>query len=314
MAELVLSDWRDEFVLAAEMREREARGELERSVRCGSLVPVTWGVYRKADFLPQTRDDDDRFLALVRATHLVAPHPLVMSHLAASAAWGLPNTDRWPERVDVVDLSEAGGRSNRAVVRHAVPLLPQPVLRDGLWITDLARTVTDVLRTHSGRVSLAMVDAALRGDPRADRPPLSRDQVRAELDTAGRGRGTRIARRVLALGDARAESAGESLSRWVIAEAGFPEPILQQGFADSAGTMFADFWWPQFNLIGEFDGRGKYLKPELLEGRTPGAAVMAEKAREDRLRALGPRIVRWGWGTASRPGALISLLRSQLRP
>jgi hypothetical protein len=59
-----------------------------------------------------------------------------------------------------------------------------------------------------------------------------------------------------------------------------------------------DFWWPEFNLIGEFDGNGKYLREEFANGRSPGEIVIAEKRREDRLRALGPQVTRWDWSIA----------------
>ena len=62
--------------------------------------------------------------------------------------------------------------------------------------------------------------------------------------------------------------------------------------------MFGDFWWPEFNLVGEFDGYGKYLKKALLNGQTTAEAVLAEKHREDRIRAQGPKVVRWDWSVA----------------
>jgi hypothetical protein len=80
---------------------------------------------------------------------------------------------------------------------------------------------------------------------------------------------------------------------------GLPVPILQQAFYDAAGLIgYVDFWWPEFGLIGEFDGNGKYLRDELLDGRTTSEIIMEEKRRENRLRALGPRVTRWGWDTA----------------
>ena len=42
-----------------------------------------------------------------------------------------------------------------------------------------------------------------------------------------------------------------------------------------------DFAWPEYGLLGEFDGRGKYLR-NLKQGQSVADVVMAEKAREDR--------------------------------
>ncbi len=91
---------------------------------------------------------------------------------------------------------------------------------------------------------------------------------------------------------------------------GLPTPMLQQEFRDHRGLIgIVDFWWPEFGLIGEFDGLGKYTREEMLAGRSPAEAVVAEKLREDRLRALGPRVVRWGWETAISPPRLADTLR-----
>jgi hypothetical protein len=91
---------------------------------------------------------------------------------------------------------------------------------------------------------------------------------------------------------------------------GLPAPILQKEFRDGAGLIgYVDFWWPEFELIGEFDGLGKYTRTEMLAGRSPAEVVIAEKVREDRLRALGPRVVRWGWESAISPPRLAEVLR-----
>ncbi|MFW8745876.1 hypothetical protein, partial [Mesorhizobium japonicum] len=115
--------------------------------------------------------------------------------------------------------------------------------------------------------------------------------------------------------DAASGSAGESLSRVAIHRAGLPAPVLQQRFDDAAGLAgIVDFWWPEAGVIGEFDGVGKYLRDLSGRGRDTAQIVIDEKRREDRLRALGFRVVRWGWRAARSRGELRSLLiRSGLR-
>jgi hypothetical protein len=104
--------------------------------------------------------------------------------------------------------------------------------------------------------------------------------------------------RVLEFADARAESVGESVSRVTMAELGLPAPVLQHRFFDADGFIgTVDFWWPELGVIGEFDGRVKYFDPRMSRG-DPAAVVYREKYREDRLRGLGPRVVRWGWPEA----------------
>jgi hypothetical protein len=74
------------------------------------------------------------------------------------------------------------------------------------------------------------------------------------------------------------------------------------------GTWPGDFWWPETGLVGEFDGRGKYLRDEFTRGRTTAEVVLDEKRRENRLRALGLTVVRWEWADALMPRRLEMIL------
>lgn len=67
-----------------------------------------------------------------------------------------------------------------------------------------------------------------------------------------------------------------------------------------------DFWWPDLHLVGEFDGRLKYRAE--LGGARAKDTVWREKLREDALRALGLRIVRWTWDDALHPARLVRIL------
>jgi very-short-patch-repair endonuclease len=50
-----------------------------------------------------------------------------------------------------------------------------------------------------------------------------------------------------------------------------------------------DFLWEEQATVGEFDGRLKYM------GQPNADVLYAEKRREDRLRALGLEVVRFGY-------------------
>ena len=181
---------------------------------------------------------------------------------------------------------------------------------DGIPVTSLARTVVDLARLESWENAVVAADAAqaLRrfgGNPTS----LTSTDLLRELARVPR-RGVATARRVIEFSDPRSGSPGESLSRISIARARLSSPVLQQRFDDELGAMYTDFFWPDHGVIGEFDGVGKYLRQEWAGGRTPAQVVIDEKWREDRLRRLGPRVVRWGWDVARNPGALGRLLRS----
>lgn len=92
---------------------------------------------------------------------------------------------------------------------------------------------------------------------------------------------------------------------------GFPAPELQAEFRDALGFVArTDFYWRELKIIGEFDGEAKYLNDEYLNGGTAREAVLKEKKREDRLRAMGFKVVRWDWNTAIRPEKLLAKLEA----
>ena len=106
------------------------------------------------------------------------------------------------------------------------------------------------------------------------------------------------------MADGRAESAGESRTRYLCYAHGLPAPELQYDVFDRAGILVGttDFAWPEHRLLGEFDGRVKYER-YLRPGETPGDAVFREKRREDRLcELLGWRMIRLVWARPAPAG------------
>lgn len=128
--------------------------------------------------------------------------------------------------------------------------------------------------------AVAVFDAALRrGLKAADLAGVTPRWMAAK--------GVVAAARLVDLARPGAESVLESISRVRLMDRGLPEPVLQQEFVDTAGLVGrADMWWPNFNVVGEADGLGKY--EDIRD-------VRAEKIREDRLRSLGLVVVRWTW-------------------
>ena len=307
-------EWIDEFVLARASNEVGARSRLFRQVRLGELIPVARGVYRRCEAVSGT--EDDRYLARVHGAQLATSDRLVFSHHSAAALWALPSVAGWPGNVHVLGAVESGGRSTAALSRHGVGIPGEICELGGLSATSLGRTLADVGSIASLSEAVAMADAALAGMQdfagQLVRPQLDRSILSAEIALRGAARGIRQLRWVEDFADGDSDSAGESVSRVGMHLIGCPPPILQQVFFDAAGRIgFADFWWPEFNLIGEFDGRGKYLRPEFTHGEDTGRIVMREKVREDRLRATEtrPSVVRWDWETARS----LRLLRNKLR-
>jgi hypothetical protein len=185
-------------------------------------------------------------------------------------------------------------------------------------VTSPGRTAVDLASTLPFRDAVVVLDSALARPRKHSSATRAQSILQlAELDAALSRRAPVRAHRKLAhardFADGASGSPGESLSRVMFLEIGWPAPILQQPFFDVAGKIGeVDFWWPEFGLVGEFDGFVKYSRGDMLHGRTPAEAAVDEKRREDRLRAHRDvrGFARWMWSDLSQRGRLRSILQS----
>ena len=164
----------------------------------------------------------------------------------------------------------------------------------GLLVTSPLRTLLDLARVSPFITAVTALDFALHERRSTLFRPLVKSAVLESVDSLGAVRGFSRARRAVEFSRPGADNAGETHSRVVIAELGFPSPELQVRHVNPrGGYYYIDFEWPEFRRIGEFDGKSKYLKPEYLDRMSPGDAVVEEKIREDHLRAQGHGVSRW---------------------
>ena len=271
--------------------------------RSGERVKVRRGVDRD----PGELSAADRHRALIRAT-LPLLHPdSVVSHASAALLHGLPVRHGDAERVQITRLGPAHGRRRRLVALHAAPLAKDEVtLIDGIPVTSLARTVADLARTASFEWAVIAADAALHAG-------LDPQTLAEQLERHPRRRGLTKGRAVLAFADARSESPCESLSRVQFARMDLPMPTLQHTIRDGNRILArCDFWWEEFHLAGEADGKIKYAAPDR-PGETAADVIMREKAREEQLLDHDVHLVRWGWDVAMNRPALEKRVRAALR-
>jgi hypothetical protein len=166
------------------------------------------------------------------------------------------------------------------------PLSPGEVVRHGPFrITSVARTLVDCAREWPLEQAVVAMDAALLAGRTTPRE-LS------HVATAQRSwRGAPRARRAIGLADGRAESPLESRGRLRIVGSGLPTPELQVEIRSEGRLVgVVDAWFDDAAVAVEFDGRVKYTDP--WRDRAAGRVLWEEKRREDRLRALGIRVVR----------------------
>jgi len=296
-------DWIDHIHISSQLRIPGERYEFFASVARGELVALFPGVYIRA-LLWNSLSQDQKYRARVKAASLVVPPDTVFSHHSAAALWRLPLVGRWPTRAHVTVPGASGGRSTKMLERHTVGVPQELVSIDGLLVSTLARTVADMAACTPFATGVAIADAALRrtAHPLASVPRtlITREDLIRELHKMPLTHGGAKARRVVEFADGKSDRPGESVSRANMECIGISMPQLQVSLAGASGRVYVvDFWWPEFNMIGEFDGDAKYSDPEFLRGRTPEQALIDEKRREDDLRAAGHGMTRWHWQVAT---------------
>ncbi|KRE60052.1 type IV toxin-antitoxin system AbiEi family antitoxin domain-containing protein [Nostocoides sp. Soil756] len=220
------------------------------------------------------------------------------THQSALAVHGLPLHG---VAMDVVDLQGQVSRVRRAAGLRLHPLdgaLPDVVV-DGCRVLSVEAALAQVVLREGRDAAVVTADAALRSRVAdLDRAVDLVEQLAESPRRAAR------AGRWLHLADPLSESVGETRTRLLLADLGY-EATSQVRVRDEAGSVVARVdllvgaW-----VVVEFDGLVKY---EGAEGR---AALAAEKAREDRLRALGYEVVRLTWADLARPQRVAALVRS----
>ena len=270
---------------------------IREMLRAKLIVRVRHGAYCSRDIWAAGAAED-RHLILARAVMRAHAGRVALSHTSALLMQGVAVWNADLAKVHITRLDGATGRVERDVVHHEGSLDEGDVIEQrGLVLTTGARAVLEagsVLSTESG---LVIADSALH------RGLTTPEELTTCLARMTRWPFTQRLQLVVRLSDGRAESPGESRSRYLFWTRGLPAPDLQVAVRDDRGVLIAatDFGWWKHGVLGEFDGRVKYgrlLKP----GQEPGDAVFEEKRREDRIRELtGFTVVRLTWEDLSRP-------------
>ncbi|WP_454050504.1 type IV toxin-antitoxin system AbiEi family antitoxin domain-containing protein [Cellulomonas sp. Marseille-Q8402] len=250
--------------------------------------------------------DRHRLLALAAAVHVTRAAPHWFSHETAAMLWGC-DLAPVPTTVDVTGSvnSQVKGNREAGVRRHWTSRTDRldEVRHDlGLPVSSLERTVLDCASSLPVGRALVIADSALR---------LGADPLRLAhmITRAGGDRGIRRARRVVTLADARSESAGETLVRHAIVDAGLPAPEPQVAVRTRLGWRWVDLGWRDAMVAVEFDGRGKY-------GDVAAAVVAAfaeERRRQAAIEDEGWQVIRFTWEDLARPQDLTDRVARTLR-
>lgn len=293
----------DDVILTRDLTLPGERAAVYRGVREGRLTRLARGAYCDAELAASTMPEE-RHRAAMRALSAIRPG-LVFGGVSAALAWHRPLLGAAPAVPTVVIPSFGGGRTAREVTVHTTSTPFEVVDLGEVRATTLARALTDAGRVLPVESAVAMMDHALA--PKRTKESglatarLSRADLEEEL-SRGSARGRARARFAIEFADGDAGSPGESWCRVLIDRLGFARPVLQREFFDQDGFIGrVDFCWPQYRVVAEFDGAGKYQREALRGGRDPAQVVIDEKLREDRLRAIGMSVTRPSWSDLREP-------------
>lgn len=270
--------------------------DLRRAVSGGDLRRVRRGLYA-ASAVWDAAPPWERYRLTV--VGLLAGHPSwVATHHAALVLHGLPLHGVDVTSVDVAaDVGTAKVRPGLHVHRiapddrHLVAAEPRAV--------PPAVACVQVACRDGVEAGVVGMDAALH------QGRCTREDLGAAVRHEALARGIAQARAAVARADGLAESPGESrtrlvLGRLAVAVRSQVEVFDGRGFVGRVDLLVGD------RVVVEFDGLVKYAGAD---GRD---ALTREKAREDRLRAAGYRVVRVVWADLRDPEALLARVRAAL--
>lgn len=278
---------------------------ISRAVSSGDLIRLRPGFYVDGEARELNRSQ--RHLMLVLAANAALDRP-VFTHASAALIHGLPDYGLPLRTLSMAaEGSSNRGRSSRVARFRSVPDLSTVVTSvDGLRVTNADRTVIDIALSNTRDTAVVSADAAL------NRRIITPESLAESLSNSAGRRGITQARQAVALVDPKSESVAETLSRLVFLDHRLPSPQTQVQITNEHGIVIArvDFLWPEFGVVGECDGFGKYFN-----GRTPletQEQLAKEKDRDAELMALGYRVLHWRWRDIMQPDRLSARIRKVL--
>ena len=144
----------------------------------------------------------------------------------------------YPKLVHVLATVAAGTRTEHGFRKHATPVPRVDIESRGeLRVTNFTRTLVDFTSTTSLANAVAAFDWAFRSPRRNEAPRTTPQAILACADRLNLSRGRARMTRALEFANPLSESPGESFSRAIIHELGFPAPELQKEFFDARGLI-----------------------------------------------------------------------------
>ncbi|MGH1562119.1 type IV toxin-antitoxin system AbiEi family antitoxin domain-containing protein [Mumia sp. DW29H23] len=268
---------------------------LSAAVEHRDLIHLRRSGYAFADTY-LTLSHEQRFLVRARLEVDLNPGRVALSHRSAALEHGLPLVDYDLRLADIARLDGQSGRKTSTARHHETVEARELVEVDGRPVSALPWAVWEVGTCGGPASALVVVDAALHSGK------TDLDELTRVGEHFAHVKGSPAVRTALALADPKAESPGESLTRWLCHLFTLPMPESQVDVLDANGRLIGrvDFAWEEFRHVVEFDGKIKYgrgFDPR----KSPEQIVMDERAREAAIRRQRWGITRLIWSQVHPP-------------
>lgn len=281
-----------EIIVAREIRARgEQTRSLESGARSGLFTRIRPGVYAvSAEW--RAAEPRDRHRAAMDALVATSARVPVFSHESAALMHGIPVIGTWPELPHIV-ASDSGHRPPVNVITHR-PRHPWLIgVAGDVMATTPECTAINLAASRSLAAGVAAFDHVIAAG-------TGKNELAAMISEWRPFHGVRKALRALEIATGLAETPLESISLVPIALAGFEPPEQQVAVVARGRSYRLDFLWRRHGVVGEADGRVKYLTP---------VDLWEEKRREDAIRSLDLGFARWGWAEAFAGAPLVARLQ-----
>lgn len=286
------------FTRAEALRRGETDQTIHAALRAGVVSRVRYGVY-----VPTLELDGlgerDRHVLLAHAAAATQRGPVAFAGPTAALARGFDVIGHDLSVVHLARLDSGSARRQGGIVHHQVSPAVQGRVENlgGALVVSGADAIWQTALLSSLEGGVVTADSALHRDAGL------REALREVVAHAGPAPRSRTARLALRLARPESESPGESLTRVACYRHGLPCPTLQHDVVDDFGRLLgrSDFYWEEFRLLGEFDGKVKYER-YLRQGESAADAVVREKGREDAMRSTNRGMARFVWADVQ-PGS-----------
>lgn len=285
-----------------------AKRDITRMARSGEWHRIRRGAYAPGATWLEL-DPVARHQIRARAVMRSLGDSVALSHTSGVVAHGIDVWNLPLDRVHVTRLDGGAGRIEGDVVHHeGFTMDDEVVAADGMRVMLAERCVLEAASRVDTEVAWCLLDAGLRSGT------FDRDRLEAAYKIVEHWPYMHRVRDLVPFADGRSGSIGESRGKHLFRSFGLPQPELQYEVRRADGSIVGvtDWAWPEFGLLGEFDGRVKYGRL-LQPGQDPGDVVFAEKRREDELREItGFSMIRLIWSDFAHPAVTAARVRRAL--